>query len=123
VIGFRQDRPLEWKNPQMGWLWGCFRFGWTTEMVPIARIGADKTLEAGSLTNYGFGRQKGERFQRWKILNIPEEVNLPGEYALDAEGKRVWLLLPEGTREVEMSVLSAPLVRMTACSDVEISDL
>lgn len=123
VIGFRQDRPLEWKNPQMGWLWGCFRFGWTTEMVPIARIGADKTLEAGSLTNYGFGRQKGERFQRWKILNIPEEVNLPGEYALDAEGKRVWLLLPEGTREVEMSVLSAPLVRMTACSDVELSGL
>ncbi len=121
VIGFTQDRPLEWKDPQLGWLWGCFRFGWTTEMVPVAHIGKDKTLEAGSLTNYGFGKQKGEKFQRWKILNIPEEVTLPGEYALDAERKRAWLMLPKGTRRIEISLLKDPLVKMTACSGVVIS--
>ena len=60
TLAFREDRPLEWKNPKLGWLWGCFRFGWTSEMVPVARIGEDKTLEAGSLTNYGFGRREGD---------------------------------------------------------------
>lgn len=123
VIGFREDRPLEWKHREMAWLWGCFRFGWTTEMVPIAKIGEDKTMEAGSLTNYGFGRREGEQFQRWKVLNIPEEVTLPGEYALDAEGKRAWLMLPKGTREVEMSLLAGPMVRMTGCSGVVFSGL
>ena len=121
VIGFSQDRPLEWKDPQMAWLWGCFRFGWTTEMVPISHIGENKTLEAGSLTNYGFGKQKGEKFQRWKILNIPEEVTLPGEYALDTEKKRAWLMLPKGTRKVEISLLKEPMVKMTSCQGVEIS--
>ena len=121
VIGFSQDRPLEWKDPQMAWLWGCFRFGWTTEMVPISHIGENKTLEAGSLTNYGFGKQPGEKFQRWKILNIPEEVTLPGEYALDTEKKRAWLMLPKGTRKVEISLLKEPMVKMTSCQGVEIS--
>jgi hypothetical protein len=121
VIGFIQDRPLEWKDPQLAWLWGCFRFGWTTEMVPVAHIGEDKTMEIGSLTNYGFGKQEGEKFQRWKILNIPEEVTLPGEYALDTERKRAWLMLPKGTRRVEISLLKDPLVKMTACNGVVIS--
>ncbi|MBR5432311.1 MAG: hypothetical protein IK119_08035, partial [Bacteroidales bacterium] len=53
VIAFREDRPLGWKHPGLAWLWGCFRFGWTSEMVPVKRIGSDKTIEAGSLTNYG----------------------------------------------------------------------
>lgn len=123
VIGFTEDRPLEWKNPRMGWLWGCFRYGWTCEMVPVAGVGANKTLEAGALTNYGFGRQKGEQFQRWKVLNIPEEVTLPGEYALDAQGKRAWLMLPKGTREVEMSLMRAPLLRMSGCDGIVISGL
>lgn len=121
IIGFTQDRPLEWKDPQLAWLWGCFRFGWTTEMVPVAHIGEDMTLEAGSLTNYGFGKQKGEKFQRWKILNIPEEVTLPGEYALDTERKRAWLMLPKGTRRIEISLLKDPLVKMTSCCGVVIS--
>ena len=123
TLSFREDRPLEWKNPQLGWLWGCFRFGWTSELVPVARIGADKTLEAGSLTNYGFGRREGEHFQRWKVLNIPEEVTCPGEYALDTEQKRGWVMLPEGTHTLEMSVMEAPLVQLKHCNRVVLSGL
>ena len=123
VIAFKEDRPLEWRNPELGWLWGCFRFGWTSELVPIKRIGSDKTIEAGSLTNYGFGHQAGEQFQRWKVLNIPEEVTLPGEYSLDASGKRCWLMLPKGTRRLEMSVMTDVLVELAGCSNVVLSGL
>ena len=123
VIAFREDRPLEWKHPELGWLWGCFRFGWTSELTPIKRIGEDKTIEAGSLTNYGFGHNPGERFQRWKVLNIPEEVSLPGEYSLDTAGKRAWLRLPEGTKRLEISILTDPLIRLEGCSNVIISGL
>ena len=123
VIAFKEDRPLKWKRPDMGWIWGCFRFGWTSELTPVKRIGTDKTLEAGSLTNYGFGHNPGEKFQRWKILNIPEEVSLPGEYALDASGKKCWLMLPEGTKQLEISLLTEPLIRLENCSGVVISGL
>ena len=123
VIAFKEDRPLEWRYPGLGWLWGCFRFGWTSELVPIRRIGQDKTIEAGSLTNYGFGHQPGEQFQRWKVLNIPDEVTLPGEYSLDVPGRRSWLMLPEGTRCLEMSVMTDVLVQLIGCSDVVLSGL
>lgn len=123
VIAFREDRPLEWKNPELAFLSGCFRFGWTTEMVPVKRIGKDKTLEVGSPSNYGFGHNPGEYFQRWKILNIPEEVTLPGEYSLDAVGKRCWMMLPEGTKRLEMSVLTDALLRLSGCIGVTVSDL
>ena len=123
VIAFKEDRPLEWKHPELGFLWGCFRFGWTSELVPVKRIGSDRTIEAGALTNYGFGHRPGENFQRWKIMNIPQEVTLPGEYALDAEGGRCWLKLLKGTKRLEMSVMTDALVRLSGCSDVVISGL
>lgn len=123
VIGFKEDRPLEWSRPELGWLWGCFRFGWTSELTPIKRLGADKTIEAGSLTNYGFDRREGENFQRWKVLNIPEEVTVPGEYSLDTEGKRCWLMLPKGTKRLEISLMAEPLVRLEDCGDVVVSGL
>ena len=102
VIAFREDRPLEWKNPTLGWLYGCFRYGWTCEQVPIAAMGPGKTFTAGDMTNYGFGFKPGECFQRWKVLNIPEEVTQPGEFSLDVEGKVATLMLPEGTRRPSM---------------------
>jgi len=123
VIAFQENRPLEWNHPELGWLWGCFRFGWTSELTPIKSIGGDKTIEAGSLTNYGFGHNPGERFQRWKVLNIPEEVTLPGEYSLDTNGKKAWLRLPNGTKRLEISVLTQSLVRLVNCSNVVISEL
>ncbi len=123
VIAFKEDRPLEWKYPELGWLWGCFRFGWTSELTPIKRLGADKTIEAGSLTNYGFDRREGENFQRWKVMNIPEEVTVPGEYSLETEAKRCWLMLPKGTKRLEISLMAEPLVRLEDCGNVVISGL
>ncbi len=123
VIAFREDRPLEWENPELGWLWGCFRFGWTTEMTPIKHLGADKTIEAGTQTNYGFGHKPGEQFQRWKVLNIPEEVTLPGEYSLDAADKRCYLMLPKGTKRLEISLMSDPLLVLRNCTGVVVSGL
>ncbi len=123
VIAFKEDRPLEWRYPELAFLSGCFRFGWTSEMVPVKRIGSDRTMEAGALTNYGFGRNPGENFQRWKVMNIPEEVTLPGEYALDGAGKRCWLMLPKGAKRLEMSVMTDVMIRLSGCSNIVISGL
>ena len=118
VIAFKEDRPLEWKDPTKAWLYGCFRFGWTCELVPIKQLGPGKTIEAGALTNYGFGFKEGENFQRWKVLNVPEEVTVGGEYSIDTENNTVVMMLPEGTRTLEMSVMSEPLMILSGCSNV-----
>ena len=123
TIAFREDRPLEWKDPTQGWIYGCFRYGWTCEMVPIAAMGPGKTFTAGDLTNYGFGFQPGEKFQHWRVLNIPEEVTLPGEYSLDANAKKAVLMLPEGTGRLEMSVMTEPLLILSGCGNVTFKGL
>lgn len=115
TIAFSSDRPLEWKDPTLGWLSGCFRFGWTNEMVPIAAMGPGKTFTAGDLTNYGFGFQPGDRFQRWRVLNIPEEVTLPGEYSLDASSKTAVLMLSDSCKRLEMSVMKDPIIVLDGC--------
>lgn len=120
TIAFREDRPLEWKDPTQGWIYGCFRYGWTCEMVPIAAMGPGKTFIAGDLTNYGFGFQPEEKFQRWKVLNIPEEVTLQGEYSLDAKAKKVVLMLPKGTKCLEMSVMTEPLLKLKDCERITV---
>lgn len=123
TIAFRSDRPLEWKDPTQGWLSGCFRFGWTNEIVPIAAMGPGKTFTSGNLTNYGFGFQPGDRFQRWKVLNIPEEVTLSGEYSLNAVEKSAVLMLPKGCKRLEMSVMEDPFFVLDACERLLIQGL
>ena len=103
IIAFKEDRPLEWAEPTRGWLSGCFRFGWSEESVGIKEINPDKTLEVRDMTSYGFGFKPGENFQKWKVLNIPEEVDAPGEYSLDAEGGQAWIMLPPKTKRLEMA--------------------
>ncbi len=123
IIAFKEDRPLEWAEPTRGWLSGCFRFGWSEESVGIKSINPDKTLEVRDMTSYGFGFKPGENFQKWKVLNIPEEVDEPGEYSLDVEGGQAWLMLPKGTRRLEMAVQRHPLLLIRNCEDVKVKGL
>ena len=118
TIYFRSDRPLSWSRPEMGWLSGCFRYGWADELVGIKSIGQDHTLEVRDTTYYGFGFRPGEDFQKWRVLNIPEEIDQAGEYALDLEGGQVDVLLPKGCKSLEFSLLGEPLIRMERCSGV-----
>ena len=122
-IGFRGDRPYSWSKPGAGFLSGCFRYGWAYEMVPILEIGPDRTVKVADTTYYGFGRKEGESFQKWRILNIPEEVTVRGEYAIDDACGKIWALLPRGTRRLEISLLTGPLVRITACDSLVLKGL
>ena len=123
TIAFKEDRPLEWADPSKGWLAGCFRFGWSDEMVAIKEIRPDKTLEVAQQTAYGFGFRPGESFQKWQVLNMPEEVDAPDEYALDTENGRAWLMLPKGTRHLELGLRRFPLLTVRGCNNLIIKGL
>ena len=123
IIAFRGDRPFAWADPTLGLLNGCFRYGWAEEMIPIKEIGPDGTIEVADTTYYGFSRKPGETFQKWRVVNIPEEVVEPGEYAIDAAAGRIWALLPRGVRRLELSLMSEPLLVLRDCRDVTVAGL
>ncbi len=123
IIGFRGDRPFSWSHPSGGFLSGCFRYGWAEEMIPIKEIGPDRTLELADTTYYGFGRKEGENFQKWRVLNIPEEITVPGEYAVDEALGWIWVWLPRSVRRLEVSLLEEPLLRISGCDGVTVGGL
>ena len=123
VIHFRPTHPLSWAHPQMGVLSGCFRYGWSDEMVRIRSISQDQTLEVRDTTYYGFGIRPGEQFQRWCVLNMPEEINEPGEYALDADGYALYLIPPKSARQLEISLLESPMIRISGCRRLTIQGI
>ena len=126
IIAFRGDRPFAWGDPAQGFLNGCFRYGWAEELIPIKEIrkaGDGGTIEVADTTYYGFGRKAGETFQKWRILNIPEEVDEPGEYAIDAAEGRIRAMLPRRTRRLELSLLEAPLLQIEDCRGVTVRGL
>lgn len=118
TIAFREDRPLAWRNPSLGYLIGCFRYGWSHEIVPILSVGKDRTIEVADTTYYGFGKKPGEEFQRWKVVNIPEEVDQCGEFAIDETKGLIWAIPPRFTRKLELSCLTDPLIRIAGCRRV-----
>ncbi len=122
-IGFRGDRPFCWSDPAAGFLAGCFRYGWAYEMIPIGEIRPDRTIAVADTTYYGFGRKEGETFQKWRVLNMPEEVTVRGEYAIDGVRGRIWTLLPRGTRRLEISLLTEPLVCIRSCDSLVLEGL
>lgn len=123
IIAFRGDRPFAWADPTKGFLNGCFRYGWAEEMIPIKEIGPGGTIEVADTTYYGFGRKPGEAFQKWRVLNIPEEVDEPGEYAIDAAAGRIWVMLPRKARRLELSLMEEPLLVLRDCRNVTVAGL
>ena len=123
IIGFKGDRPFSWSRPSSGFLSGCFRYGWAEEVIPIKEIGPDRTIEVADTTYYGFGRKEGEKFQKWRVLNIPEEITVPGEYAVDETLGRIWAWLPRHAGRLEISLLEEPLLRIVGCDSVTVKGL
>lgn len=123
TIRFREDRPLEWSDPTVGFVNGVFRYGWAEEIVPIKSVNPDKTLEVADTTMYGFEVKPGERFQKWRVLNIPEEVDKTMEYSIDEIGSRLVAALPGWTRSFEVSVLEEPLLVLDGCERVSVSSI
>ena len=123
IIAFREDRPLSWRDPSLGYLIGTFRYGWSHEIVPIKAVGRDKTIEVADTTYYGFGKKPGEEFQKWKVVNIPEEVTRRGEFAIDEATGRIWAMPPRFTRRLELSCLTGSLVQVTGGRDITVRGL
>ena len=123
IIYFRDEHPLGWACPEMGILSGCFRYGWSDEMVRILSVNADHTLEVRDTTFYGFGVRPGENFQHWCVFNMPEEVNEAGEYALDSERRILYMIPPKSAKRIEISLLEDPLIRISGCREITIEGI
>lgn len=123
IFQFKESRPLEWKNDGNIWISGYFGHGYADDMIGVSEInGADSTIHPNDFTIYQF--LTGADFRRWYGLNVIEEIDVEGEYVLDAKGGKIYFYPPkESFEKIRLTTLKEPIFAIENCSNVTIKNL
>jgi hypothetical protein len=114
---FETDRPLSWENHENIWISGYFRRGWAEDAVELAEIDTLKRIfRTKQPSLYGFG--SGEKFNRYYVYNILEEVDEPGEYYVDRTSGKLYFYPKEEIHSIEISSLEEPLISIRGASNI-----
>ena len=105
----REDRPLRWlkaMNDGGVWLRGFWRVPWVINGAQIKEITTTnsmitlmKDVGGGIGSKYkkdANGKRCGDGTEAWYVINLPEEIDIPGEWAIDFNRQLLLIWPPEG---------------------------
>jgi hypothetical protein len=119
---YNDTRPAMWKEPKKAWLTGFFMWGYADDAIPVGKIDTIRRIITTALpTKYGFG--SGKPWRAYYAYNIPEEIDIPGEYYVDSATRVLYFLPPDKLKSVELSVLESPIMHIEGVSNLEIKGL
>ncbi len=117
-------RPLTWKQPGDAWVYGYWQFDWADSVEPVESFDSAtqqvKIRDTGDPVKGGFGEFGLNKGRRFFYLNVPEELDSAGEYWVDAGARKVYAWLPNGARQMRLSMLGAPLIHVNQANSVVI---
>lgn len=126
---YRGENPARWKSALEDgvWLRGFWRVPWVIEAVRVADIDAATrsiTLAApvtngiGSKYNRapGNGRGKGSGQEPWEAINLIEEIDVAGEWAVRFPTNMLYILPPDGDSELLMTDNREPVISIKGAS-------
>lgn len=121
-FAFDTDRPARWLKAPDALLHGYWAYDWADSYERIASIDpATRTIRTG-LPHSSFGYKAG---QRWRALNLLEELDEPGEWYLDRATGQLYFWPPAPIRrgDAVVSVLDAPLLELNNASYIQFRGL
>lgn len=123
VFHYNESRPEKWTQAKNIWIGGYFGHGYADDMIPVKSINTtDSTIHAADFTTYEF--MTGTSFRRWFALNLIEEIDMKGEYVLDAENGKIYFYPPEeDITDIRLSYMEEPLIAIENSSDIVIKKL
>jgi hypothetical protein len=117
-----RDRLARWTGASGAWMQGYWNWDWCDESLPVESVDAAAgTVKLAMPHRYGLA-QRGT----FRIVDLPEELDVPGECWIDRARGTVyaWLEGDEAWRaEVAVSVLGEPMIAIDGAADVEIRGL
>lgn len=116
------DRPRRWQDTSGLWVHGYWSWDWANsyERVQVLDLDARRVKTAPPYGQYGFRKD-----QRFYFLNVLEELDAPGEWFLDRATGRLYFWPPEplAGREVLLSLLEQPLLKLTDAAQITLQGL
>ena len=124
VFEYRDDRPSRWLKNSSIWLKGQWRVGWEDPAIRVASIDPSKTqitFAAGISGGIGnkYTRPAGNGKEPWCALNLIEEIDRPGEWAIDFDSQTLFFWPPAAQGELMVSQLDQPLISATGTAQVQ----
>lgn len=122
IISPQDDRIKYWTNATDALMHGFWRYDWADQSVYIKNIDVENnTIESHIGSLYGVVKE-----QRFYVYNLPEEIDIPGEYYLDRETNILYLYPPEGFSEnsdVKISVFTDNMVTFDGASFIDFNGI
>lgn len=120
IFHYDDPRPDAWREAP--WLQGYFTHGYADDLIRVARIDREAhRFHMAQQTVYGF--RSGAPWRVWCARNLLEEIDLPGEMALDEKRAKLYYLPRTEEGRLILSVLDTPLVAIRNCANVRLEGL
>jgi hypothetical protein len=131
---FPEDRPARWKAAaEAGQLWlaGFWRVAWDWQCVRVKSMDLEKksiTLAApvGGGIGSKYAGPEGAGTEPWRAINLVEEIDMPGEWAVDFAKQTLFWWPPTGgnaLRRVVLADMDGPVVRMKGARHITLQGL
>jgi Right handed beta helix region len=125
VFEYRDDRPARWGKNDSIWLKGQWRVGWEDPALRVASVDpAARTITFAVGLPNGIGckykRPEGSGEEPWCAINLLEEIDQPGEWAMDFTTKTIYLWPPDSSpgSEIQISQLDQPMISVNGASNL-----
>jgi len=118
------------------WIKGYFRVVWQNNALKVKSIDtAKRAVEFAAGSNGGIGnkyqRPDGNGQEIYWVLNLLEEVDIPGEWAVDFQSQKLYLYPPANKKgepdfsqsEIELSVSDKPIILLEDTHNVTLERL
>jgi len=140
---YREDRPLRWQGALADnqlWLRGFWRVPWIINGAQVKSIDTNagtitfvKDVGRGIGSKYNTAKdaqgndiRPGDGTEAWCAVNLAEEINEPGEWAVDFKRQLVYLWVPDGVSASAPILFAAnkqPLITLDNASNVTVKGL
>lgn len=113
VFHYTSDEPDRWKDAKGWWIGASPQYDFQYVTVNVEKIDAENDILTASknltdVLGLAFVRDEASpKSQKWKAFNLLEEIDVPGEFAIDRENMKLYLYPPYDIANscVEFSVL------------------
>ncbi len=132
VFEYRDPRTASWAQllNKGVWLKGFWRIPWQNEAVRVAKIDTvAKTITLAVPVPGGIGnkytRPEGNGKEPYWLMNLPEEIDVPGEWALDFETGKLYFYPPHLLTNATISIADnrQPLILLNNAKHIQLKKL
>ena len=121
VFEYRDDRATRWVGNPNVWLKGQWRVAWEDPAIHVAKIDTTAhriTFAKGFSSGIGnkYKRPAGNGKEPWWAMNLPEEIDRPGEWAIDFATRTLYLWPPDAKGELTVSQLDKPMIALNGAA-------